>query len=83
MASLIVDREWLARAGSLESVVRQHADDNEKQRHLSAEVAREFARVGLYRLAAPEMCLGADADPCTQMAVIETISEFDGSSGGI
>ena len=45
------------------------------------EVAREFARLGLYRLAAPKKCLGADADPCTQMAVIETISEFDGSSG--
>ena len=78
---MIVDREWLAKACSLESVVRRHANENEKQRHLCAEVAREFARLGLYRLAAPKKCLGADADPCTQMAVIETISEFDGSSG--
>lgn len=78
---MIVDPEWLDRASSLEHLVRGHSNDNEKQRHLSSEVARKFAELGLYRLAAPQKCLGVDADPCTQMAVIEKISEFDGSSG--
>ena len=61
--------------------MRRHADENERQRHLANDVAKEFARQKLYRLAAPEQCLGADVDPCTQMAVIEHISRFDGSSG--
>jgi alkylation response protein AidB-like acyl-CoA dehydrogenase len=44
-------------------------------------VAEAFAREGLFRLAAPAWCGGEAADPMTQIAVIETISEADGSAG--
>jgi len=78
---LAIDETWIERASSLEDCVRAHADQNEKQTYLCAEVATELARLNLYRLAAPKKCLGADVDPCTQMAVIERISSFDGSTG--
>lgn len=68
-------------ARSLETLVRAHADEAEAARRLSEPVARAFAASGLYRIAAPPDLSGLDADPVTQMSVIETISGFDGSAG--
>jgi alkylation response protein AidB-like acyl-CoA dehydrogenase len=69
------------RAMALEALVRAHADEAENIRRLPEPVAEAFAASGLYRIAAPESLSGFDADPATQMAVIETVSRFDGSAG--
>ncbi len=71
----------LEKAESLEALVRAHADEAERQRRLPAPVAEAFAASGLYRIGAPESLSGLDADPLTQMLVIETVSRFDGSAG--
>lgn len=71
----------IERAMALEGLVRAHADEAEVIRRLPAPVAQAFAASGLYRIAAPESLSGFDADPATQMAVIETVSRFDGSAG--
>ena len=71
----------LETAESLETLVRTHADEAERQRRLSTPVAEAFAASGLYRIGAPQDLAGIDADPMTQMAVIETVSRFDGSAG--
>lgn len=71
----------LEKAGSLEALIRQHAAEGERLRRLPAPVAEAFAASGLYRIGAPEDLSGLDADPMTQMAVIECISRFDGSAG--
>lgn len=68
-------------ARSLEALVRAHADEAEAARRLPEPVARAFAASGLYRIAAPADLAGLDADPVTQMSVIETVSGFDGSAG--
>jgi alkylation response protein AidB-like acyl-CoA dehydrogenase len=68
-------------AADLEALVRQHADQAERERRLSRPVAEAFAATGLYRIAAPEDLGGLDADPMTQIQVIETVSKFDGSAG--
>ena len=65
------------RAEALLPLVRANADAAEAARHLPAEVARAFARAGLYRIAAPESCGGEEADPATQIRTIETISRAD------
>ena len=78
---MLIQTTWVEQAATLEHIVRKNADQNERQRFLSAEVAEAIAQLNLYRLAAPTECIGADADPCTQMAVIEKISEFDASTG--
>lgn len=69
------------RARQLASLVVQHADDADKHRRLSPEVAKAFADNGLYRLGAPIEYAGEEADPMTQIEVIEAISQFDGAAG--
>ncbi len=69
------------RAETLESLVRQHADDADQNCRLPAPVAAGFAEQGLYRIGAPRAYLGEEADPMTQIKTIETISRFDGSAG--
>ena len=71
----------VARARQLESLIHQHASDADQQRRLPAEVARAFAENGLYRIGAPESFAGEEADPMTQIEVIEAISQFDGAAG--
>ena len=66
---------------SLAPLIRRHADEAERIRHLPQPVARAFARHGLYRLAGTLDIHGADADPMTQIAVIEAASRADGSAG--
>lgn len=73
--------DYLERAKSVVPLVRELADVAEQQRHLPRPIAEAFARLGLYRIAAPLDCHGADTDPLTQMRVIETVSEADGSAG--
>jgi len=73
--------DHIATARSLDPLVRRHADEAERIRHLPEPVATAFARHGLYRLAGTEDIHGADADPMTQIEVIEAVSRADGSAG--
>jgi alkylation response protein AidB-like acyl-CoA dehydrogenase len=70
----------VARVRALAPLIRAHADANERQRHLSSEVAVELARNGLYRIAAPRRCGGEAVDPMTQIATIEAAAAIDGST---
>ena len=73
--------DYLERAKSVVPLVRELADVADQQRHLMRHIAEELARLGLYRIAEPLDCNGADTAPLTQMRVIETVSEADGSAG--
>jgi len=66
---------------NLAPLIRRHADEAERIRRLPQPVARAFARNGLYRLAGTPDIHGADADPMTQIGVIEAASRADGSAG--
>jgi alkylation response protein AidB-like acyl-CoA dehydrogenase len=69
------------RAQSLDALVREHADQAERDRQLPQPVAEAFAANGLYRIGAPAWCGGESADPLTQFRTIEAIAEADGSAG--
>ena len=69
------------RALALEGLVREHADQSERDRRLHPVVAEAFAAAGLYRIAAPQDCFGEEAPPLEQIETIEAISRFDGASG--
>jgi alkylation response protein AidB-like acyl-CoA dehydrogenase len=71
----------IRRAEQLQPLVRASADRAEAERRLPAQVAEAMAREGLYRLAAPRAYGGAEADPRTQIEVIEAVSRADGSAG--
>jgi len=73
--------DLVARARSLQALVRNAADEAERERRLPARVAEAMAREGLYRVAAPRAIHGAEADPATQIRVIEAIAEADGAAG--
>ena len=72
---------FVARTEALAPLIAAHADQAERERRLPAPVAEAFARAGLYRVAAPRAHHGAEADPLTQMRVIEAASRIDGSAG--
>lgn len=71
----------IRKALALAPLIRRHADAAEQQRHLPKPVAEAFARAGLYRVAGTPDIHGADADPMTQIGVIEAVSRIDGSAG--
>lgn len=71
----------VTKAEKLGPLVTTHADQAERERRLPAAVAKAFAREGLYRIAAPKAFHGAEADPMTQIRVIEAVSRVDGSAG--
>ena len=77
----MADNPHLHRARALTPLIRSHADEAERRRHLPRPVAEAFARDGLYRLAGTPDIHGADADPMTQIKVIEAASRADGSAG--
>ena len=71
----------MERARALQPLVREAADEAERERRLPARVARAMARAGLYRIAAPRAFQGGEADPDTQIRTIEAVSEADGAAG--
>lgn len=73
--------DWIGRAKSLDTLIRAHLTEADRIRHLPNEVATAFAANQLYRLGAPKAIGGTDAEPITQMQVIEEVSRADGSAG--
>ncbi len=71
----------VAAARALQPLVREAADEAERERRLPARVAEAMAKAGLYRVGAARSFAGGQQDPATQIAVIEAISEADGSAG--
>ena len=73
--------DYVARAEALAPLIREHADDAERQRRLPRVVADAMSDAGLYRIAASAEQLGGGADAVTQIKVIEAVSRVDGSTG--
>lgn len=71
----------VSRARALLPLVREHAAAAERDRRLPPVVARAFARAGLYRIAAPRRAGGSAENPMTQIEVIASVAEADGSAG--
>jgi alkylation response protein AidB-like acyl-CoA dehydrogenase len=62
-------------------MLRECAEDAERERHLPEHAAEAMARAGLNRIAAPSRIGGAECTPAKQIEIIETISGADGSAG--
>lgn len=73
--------DYAERARSLQPLVREAADEAERERRLPARVAEAMAKEGLYRVAAPAAIQGGAIAPEQQIRVIESIAEADGSAG--
>jgi len=69
------------RARALAPLVREAADQAERERRLPERVAVAMAEAGLYRVAVPQAYGGLECEPRTQIETIEAISEADGAAG--
>lgn len=73
--------EPLAAARALAPTIRDRADEIEAGRRLPADLARQMAEAGLFRLLVPDSLGGAEADPATLLKAIEAVAEADGAAG--
>jgi alkylation response protein AidB-like acyl-CoA dehydrogenase len=69
------------RARALIPLIRECADEADRERRLPARVARAMAAAGLYKVAAPRSIGGGECDPRTQIETIEIASAADGAAG--
>jgi alkylation response protein AidB-like acyl-CoA dehydrogenase len=69
------------RARALVPLIRECADEAERERRLPARVAAAMAAAGLYKVAAPRSVGGGECDPRTQIETIEIVSAADGAAG--
>jgi alkylation response protein AidB-like acyl-CoA dehydrogenase len=60
--------------------IRELAPDAEQQRQLSAEIAAEFARMGLWHACVPSSLGGAEIPLATQLQAFEELARADGSA---
>lgn len=70
-----------ARARALVPLIRECADEADRERRLPTRVARAMAAAGLYKVAAPRSIGGGECDPRTQIETIEIVSAADGAAG--
>lgn len=71
----------ISRARALGPLIREHANEADRERRLPAAVAEAMARAGLYRVSAPESFQGEAADAATQIKTIEAVARADGATG--
>ena len=55
--------QTLAAAQSLHSMLRERADEIELARRLPADIARQFAQAGFFRMAVPRSVGGLELEP--------------------
>lgn len=71
----------LAAVHRLAPVIRAHADEAERQRHLAPPVVAALAEAGLFRMITPQALGGFEVQPLTFYRVVEAIARLDGSTG--
>lgn len=66
---------------SLEHLIRQHADEAERNRRQSQLVVTGLAEAGLFRMLTPQALGGFEVSPRTFYLVVEETARIDGSTG--
>ncbi len=66
---------------ALQPLIRERADDIERDRQLPSEVVEAIRGAGLFHLTLPEDLGGVGADPVTAARVVEEVAFADGSAG--
>jgi alkylation response protein AidB-like acyl-CoA dehydrogenase len=71
----------LARVQQLAPVIREYADQGERERHLADPLVTALQDAGLYGLLVPRALGGLQVDPLTFYHVVEALARVDGSTG--
>lgn len=75
-----VDESLLERARALGPMIREHADEAERERRLARPVVDAMRESGLFRMFTPRAYGGSESDPVTVARVAEEIGTFDGAA---
>src|SRR5437762_5829690 len=78
---LCVDDALVEAAQALGPVIREHAEEAERERRLAKPVLDALARGGFLRLYGPRSLGGLEVDPITCARVVEVLSGFDSAVG--
>ena len=76
-----VDESLLDAARALGPIIREHADDAERDRRLARPVIDAMRGAGLFRMFTPRALGGLETDPVTLARVAEEIAGFDSAAG--
>lgn len=80
VTDLAVDESLVARARTLEPIIRQHADTTERERRLARPVLQAMREAAFFRMFTPRALGGLEADPVTVARVTEEIASFDSAA---
>src|SRR5437879_7050303 len=81
MPHVVTCADLLARVQELAPVLRAHADEGERARHLMDPVVEALHDAELYRLLVPRALGGLQVEPLTLYRVVEAVARLDGSTG--
>lgn len=70
-------------ARALAPAIRAAAPSIERERRLPDAIVKAMKQAGVFRMTMPRSLGGPEADPITQLEVVEALSEADGSVGWI
>src|SRR5204863_9629752 len=77
-------RDLLGGASAAAAVANEHAEEGDRQGHLSAAVVEALNRAGLFGMWVPRSVRGgAELDPISSLRVIESVSYGDPSAGWV
>jgi indole-3-acetate monooxygenase len=73
--------QLLSAVHTLGPLIRDHADEAERNRRLSPVVVTALAEAGIFRMYTPRALGGFEVEPLTFYRVVEAIARLDGSTG--
>ena len=73
-------QELLAKVEKLSPLIREYADQGERERHLMDPVVAALQDAGFFRMLVPRDLGGLQVDPLTFYEVIEAVARVDGST---
>ena len=71
----------LSSVRTLDPLIREHADEAERNGRLSQAVVAALAEAGVFRMYIPQSLGGLEVPPQTYYRVVEEVSRIDGSTG--
>src|SRR5262245_59804057 len=76
-----IDDALLKKARELGPLIREHAEEAERERRLPKVVIDAMNRAGITKMLLPKSLGGLETDPITMLRVVEEIASFDSVAG--
>ncbi len=77
----IIEHDVLGSVRALAGLIREHAEQAERERRLSPSVVEGMTAAGLFRMLVPRPLGGLEVEPLTCARAIEEIARCDSAAG--